>query len=80
MRESGAVSKPFNEGEIFAEDRALLMEFELDYRIADTHSVESLSSEACSIYSIYHQGSGSGEYHLYELEFHYLTYLMILIL
>ena len=37
-----------------AEDRALLMEFELDYRIADTH-MEFLPSQSCSIYSTYQQ-------------------------
>lgn len=56
------------------------MEFELDYRIAGTHSEESLSSESKSIYSIYHQEIGSCEDHLYQLDIHYLTYLMILIL
>lgn len=46
------------------------MEFELDYRIEDMHSVESLSSESWAICSIYNQGTGSGEYHLHKLMFH----------
>lgn len=37
MRERGAVCKSFNGGDIFAEDRALLMEPELDYRMAEAH-------------------------------------------
>lgn len=60
IRESVAGSEPFNEGGIFAEHRSLLMESELDYRIADTRAEESLSAQSWSIYSIYHQGIGSG--------------------
>lgn len=58
-----------------AEDRALLMEFELDYGIADAH-IQSLPSQSWSIYSTYQQDIGRCRWHPCKSEFIYLTYLI----